>query len=131
MSPSAGQLTALSIYLSTCLLVVVGAMIEFAILLYIRRKSEHKVMKEVTESESYFHQLQQFNRRISNWYETTKISEGVLKFDKPEFLLDDTIKRERRKFLCESNKIDFYALILFALMFILFNVCYWIYYIWM
>merc|ERR1712018_626957 len=41
-SPSAGQFTALGIYLLVCVFFVAGAMIEYAVLLHLKRNSEHK-----------------------------------------------------------------------------------------
>ena len=135
-SPSAGQFTALGIYLLICLLVVVGAMIEFAILMYMRRKSEHKVLTQMAQSERYLLNLKAWQRKISTWNEAmvsgTTLGNSVLDQDKsdPDKLdKDDNVKKERWKFLCESNRIDYIALLIFAILFINFNVVYWVYYL--
>ena len=131
-SPSAGQFTALGIYLLICLRVVVGAMIEFAVLMYKKRKSEHTVLGEMANLEKDLINLKSWNRNVQAWNEAIvvgNISESVLNFDKQEARLDETIIKERRKFLCESNKIDYIALFVFALLFLNFNVVYWAYYL--
>ena len=100
-----------------CLLVVVGAMIEFAVLMYKKRKSEHTVLGEMANLERYLFNLKNWNRTVLTWNEAIvvgDVSESVLNFDKQEAKLDDTIIKERRKFLCESNKIDYISLFVFA-----------------
>ena len=111
-------------------------MIEFAILMYMRRKSEHKVLTQMASSERYMLNLKAWQRKISTWNEAmvsgTTLGNSVLDQDKsdPDKLdKDDNVKKERWKFLCESNRIDYIALLIFAILFINFNVVYWVYYL--
>ena len=107
-------------------------MIEFAVLMYKKRKSEHTVLGEMANLERYLLNLKNVHRNVLTWNEAIVVgdmSESVLNFDKQEARLDDTIMKERRKFLCESNKIDYIALFVFSLLFLNFNVVYWAYYL--
>ena len=134
-SPSAGQFTALGIYLLICLLVVVGAMIEFAILMYMRRKSEHKVLTQMAQSERYLLNLKAWQQKISTWNEAmvsgASIGNSVMddKTNPDKTDKNDNVQKEKWKFLCESNRIDYIALMIFAILFINFNVVYWVYYL--
>ena len=115
-----------------CLLAVVGAMIEFAILMFMRRKSEHKVLTEMANTQKYECNLKNWQRNITTWNETLvvgKLTESVMNFDKPASPLDEIITKEKRKFLCESNRIDYIALCVFAFTFLNFNIVYWVYYL--
>ena len=93
-------------------------MIEFAVLLHLRRTTEQKVMHEMVSS----------GKSFSNNKSENNIAEELIKIDKPIFQVEDTIKKERRKFLSKSHKIDYAALIVFMLLFIVFNGIYWLYY---
>ena len=135
-SPSAGQFTALGIYLLICLLVVVGAMIEFAILMYMRRKSEHKVLTQMASSERYLLNLKAWQQQISSWNEAmvteNAARNSVLDKDIPnsdKIDKNDNVQKEKWKFLCESNRIDYIALLIFAILFTNFNIVYWVYYL--
>ena len=111
-------------------------MIEFAILMYMRRKSEHKVLTQMASSERYLLNLKTWQCKISSWNEAmvsgTTIGNSALNLDKPDpekIDKDDNVTKEKWKFLCESNRIDYIALWIFALLFINFNVVYWVYYL--
>ena len=125
-SPSAGQFTALGIYLLTCLLVVVGAMIEFAVLIHMRRSCEHKVLYENDSSEKIHRTNSKNHSSLRNGNMT---ADSLLNIEKPVFLLEEAINKERRAFIYASHKIDSNALIIFGLLFSVFNCVYWIYYL--
>ena len=128
-SPSAGQFTALGIYLLTCLFVVVVAMIEFAVLLNMRRICEHKVLFQIVSSEK--DQSHQSNsRKLCNMNNGANISENLLNLDQPIFpIVDEIIQKQRRDFIHISHKIDYIALLMFSLLFFIFNCVYWVYYL--
>ena len=94
-------------------------MIEFAVLLHLRRTTEQKVMHEMVST----------GKSFSNNKSENNIAEELIKIDNPIFQAEDTIKKERRKFLSKSHKIDYVALIAFMLLFIIFNGIYWLYYL--
>ena len=86
-SPSAGQFTALGIYLLACLIFVVGAMIEYAILLHMRRMYEHKWMYESVLSKA----------SPTNLTADGKLNEPFAALEKPteiDMLIDDQTKKE-------------------------------------
>ena len=115
-------------------------MIEFAVLLHMRRNSEHRVLYEILCSEK--NEIEEKRKRkmynamcgknISgnlNAMFGTDISECDLNQDGPIFPIDEAIKKERRDFAYHSNYIDYIALLVFCLLFSLFNCCYWVYYL--
>ena len=107
-------------------------MIEFAVLMYKKRKSEHIVLGEMANLERYLFNFKNWNQSVLTWngaITAGDVPENVLSFDKQEARLDETIIKEKRKFLCESNKIDYIALCVFALLFLNFNFAYWSYYL--
>jgi len=65
----------------------------------------------------------------ANAKEDGRLIEALGKLDKPLLLVDNQIKKERRTFLFKSHKIDYVALIFFGLLFVLFNLIYWLYYL--
>ena len=85
-----------------CLLVVVGTLIEFAVLMYKKRKSEHTVLGEMANLEKYLINLMSWNRNVQTWNEAIvvgNISESVVNFDKQEARLDKTIDKGKKKVL--------------------------------
>ena len=90
----------------------------------------------MASSERYMLNLKTWQRKISSWNEAmvsgTTIGNSALNLDKPDpdkLDKDDNVTKEKWKFLCESNRIDYIALCIFALLFINFNVVYWVYYL--
>ena len=94
-------------------------MIEFAILLHLRRVSEEKVMREILSPE----------RPYPNLENDGNVSDGLLGTKTSTPPVDNNIKKERRTFLSNSNKIDYIALFVFGLLFFIFNSIYWVYYL--
>ena len=76
------------------------------------------------------HEMVSSGKSFSNNKSENNISEELIKIDNPVvFQTEDTIKKERRKFLSKSHKIDYVALIVFMLLFFVFNGIYWLYYL--
>ena len=105
---------------------VVGAMIEFAILLHMKRTCEHRVLDEIVSSEN------------TNLFEPNcrdelgvKNSESLLHSDKKFVVLEAAIKKERTTYLYQSHKIDYIAFLIFGSSFLIFNFCYWNYYLYL
>ena len=124
-SPSAGQFTALGIYLLTCLFFVVGAMIEFAILLHLRRTSDEKVFKE------YFSSLEKPYKNNGE-LDGNNTSDDLLKHElhvDPKPVVKNPMKWEKRNIVYNSHKIDYIAIVAFGVLFCAFNVIYWVYYL--
>ena len=101
-------------------------MIEFAVLIHLRRNCEHKVLYESVSSEKL---LKAHSKNLSSLKNGTTTAESLLNIDKPVFLLEEAINKERRAFIYESHKIDYNALIMFSLLFSIFNCVYWLYYL--
>ena len=95
---------------------VVGAMIEFAALLHLRRNCEHKVLYEIVSSDKE-EVLAANSKQHSNLKNGSSPSENLLNIEKPVFMLEDTIKKQRRAFTYKSHKIDNAALLIFGLLF--------------
>ena len=103
-------------------------MIEFAILLHLKRASEHKVMYHIMSSEKN-RSLKTNSTTLSYMKDGNNISESLSDLDKSVALMDKTLELERRTFLHNSHKIDYIALFVFVLMFSMFNCAYWAYYL--
>ena len=58
-----------------------------------------------------------------------KIADTLMETDKLLSLADDAIKGERWKFIYQAHKIDYLALLVFGLLFFVFNGIYWVYYL--
>ena len=109
---------------------VVGAMIEFAVLLHMRRNCEHKVLYEiVSKNNVYEEEFASNSKQHSNLKNGSSTAENLLNLEKPVFMLEDTIKKERRAFTYKSHKVDYIALLIFGLLFSIFNGFYWIFYL--
>ena len=119
-SPSAGQFTALGIYLLICLFFVVGAMIEFAILLHLKRRAEENLLKENFTTEGY-------NGKVDT--DVTTSSDLLGRNENATIKLVGPISKSRSTFLATSNKIDNYAFVGFMSLFSAFNAIYWSYYL--
>ena len=100
-------------------------MIEFAILLHLRRVFEEKFINEIC--------IIPPDTTYPNMENDVTTSDGQLQpiTDpiKPVPLVEDTTKQDRRTFLYNSLKIDYVALFVFGLLFCTFNVVYWVYYL--
>ena len=91
-----------------------------------RRNCEHKVLYENASSAKILRTNSKNVATIRNGNVTT---ESLLNIEKPVYLLEEAINKERRAFIYESHTIDYNALIIFGLLFSVFNGVYWIYYL--
>ena len=104
----------------TCLFFVVAAIIEFAVVLHLKVRSEQNEMHDkVVSSKKLFASLK----------EEHKIAGTLIETDKLLSLVDDAIKGERSKFINQAHKIDYLVLLVFGLLFFDFNGIYWMYYL--
>ena len=113
-------MTALGIYLLISLFFVVAGMVEFAILLFLLRRSENSSYKKGLPI-SFNNKL---DARNTNEYNEERRnvsynsnSSGV------------AIKNESVDFIICARKIDFTATILFPIAYSVFNIIYWIHYL--
>ena len=97
-------------------------MIEFAILLHMRRTSDEK------EYIGYFSSLE---KPFANNTEMdgNNTSEDLLKNDMPTTIVKNPLKVKRSNIVYNSHKIDYIALVAFGLLFCAFNGVYWVYYL--
>ena len=91
-----------------------------------RRSCEHKVLYENDSSEKIHRTNSKNHSTLRNGNMT---ADSLLNIEKPVFLLEEAINKERRAFIYASHKIDSNALIIFGLLFSVFNCVYWIYYL--
>ena len=103
-------------------------MTEFAVLLHLKRKSELKMMYEVRKN-AMLKSMVPSKKFLTQWNDDKKISESLIKIDKPSELAEDTIKKERKLIRHNFDKIDYIALMIFGLLFSIFNGIYWLYYL--
>ena len=108
---------------------VVAAMIEFAVLLHLRCVSDQKVIHEVVAFEKPFATQRLLFEMLQSCKDNIKAAETPTNIENPLDLIDDTIAKERRKFMHNSHKIDCIALSFFPLLFFVFNAIYWFYYL--
>lgn len=147
-SPSAGQFTALGIYLITCLSLVVAAMIEFAILLHLLRSSEERAMYQSADTTAALTEpekpetslLSSGNQKPEENFQLRKnLNQDVGGNTNGDSLLytekithkrvDDATQKERRTFMKNAHNIDYFALLFFSLLFCIFIIIYWLYYL--
>ena len=108
-------MTALGIFLLSSLFFVLMGMAEFAVLLFLLRRSEPKLenLKKSNSSND--------GHNVDNMFEYVDdrriVTTGHAK--------TSNLPRESAKFILYSNKIDFVATILFPILYGLFNVIYW------
>ena len=96
-------------------------MIEFAILLHLRRTSEEKVLNKFYKATELFPNTTEA--------EGNNTSEDLLRNEKSAPLVNKSIKKEKRNFVYNSHRIDYIALVIFGLLFGAFNSIYWVYYL--
>ena len=129
-SPSTNQLSALSVYLLTCLFFVGCAILEFAYLLHRSRSDERRMdskkMKQFPEKMYIVEEVK--SSRDQNVEEETMNAgnnSGANRGKKELFWIEsDVIKFNR----CNLN-IDVLSQWIFFFAFVLFNIFYWIYYL--
>ena len=97
-------------------------MIEFAIVLHLRRTSDEQ------EYNGYFSSME---KPFSNNTEMdgNNTSEDLLKNGMPTTLVKSPLKMKRRNVVYNSHKIDYMAIVAFGLLFCAFNGVYWVYYL--
>ena len=97
-------------------------MIEFAILLHLRRTSDERVFRE------YFSSL---DKPYTNNTEMdgNNTSEDLLKNDVSKTIVKNPLKMERRNIVYNSHRIDYIAIVAFGVLFCTFNGIYWVYYL--
>ena len=129
-SPSATQLNDLDKYLLFSLLFVVGALVEFAIVVVLSRRKRFQrkdvenqfksMIKMIGVFDGHLRRRIKRENRISNIY-THKAS------DTRPYKEDNDYKGKESNLLSNTNvhMIDFTAFILFNFMYILFNFVYW------
>ena len=118
-------MNALGVYLLTSLLFVFGTMIEFAFILLTKRIEDENCTKPGKEKEKAaklgapFTQVSPLDEGNGN---TTKETEDGEKYETGMKLISII------KFLPSASKLDFVAFITFFLAYAVFNLVYWMYY---
>ena len=95
-------------------------MIEFAILLHLKRRAEEKLLKDNFTTEGY-------NGKVDT--DVTTSSDLLGRNENPTIKLVGPISKSKSIFLATSNKIDNYVFIGFMTLFCAFNGIYWSYYL--
>ena len=139
-SPSSNQLSALAIYLLTCLFFVGCAIVEFAYLLQRRRGAERrfnyqKIKQNRANGEPLEEVVLKNDESIKENMKRDCIKSGIIP---PQFTDLDATMTDKQQFWMKSNlivfkcctlNIDILSQWIFLIMFILFNICYWLYYL--
>ena len=104
-------------------------MIEYAVLLQLKRNSEHNVRQQSDQTNGTARSpvskrlLSMNNDGDNKSYEDSNMELSFLK------IRNNSALHQKMVFLNKSNRIDNIALIVFSLAFSLFNCIYWIYYL--
>ena len=105
-------------------------MIEYAVLLHLKRNSEHKDRQQSDQTNGTARSpvvskrlLSMNNDGDNKSYEDSNMELSFLK------IRNNSALHQKMVFLNKSNRIDNIALIVFSLAFSLFNCIYWIYYL--
>ena len=139
-SPSSNQLSALAIYLLTCLFFVGCAIVEFAYLLQRRRDAERrfnyqKIRQNCANGEPLEEVVLKNDESIKENMTRDCKKSGIIK---PQFNDLGATMTDKQQFWMKSNlivfkcctmNIDILSQWIFLIMFILFNICYWLYYL--
>ena len=118
----------MGIFLLTCIFFVAGAMMEFAVLLHMKRNVEIQLQNVVSlgiKKQSH----KNSTRSLTNFKEEANGKRYLLNSAKSNGLLDSVNIKEQRKFLKWAHQIDYSALFIFNILFFLFNCGYWIFYL--
>jgi hypothetical protein len=112
-------MTALGIYLLISLFFVVGGMIEFAILLFLLRRSENSSYgKEISNNFA-----NKIDARNENEYNDDRRNARNSNSSTAAF------KNDSFEFIICARKIDFIATIVFPITYSVFNIIYWTHYL--
>ena len=131
-SPSESDLNALGIYLVVCLAFVICALVEFAIAIVLHRRKESKDVSDV-EAESSNNEKQNELALIpqimkENYLDTKRNSDAVTSTVVARNEMDNRWVTELVTNLYNvpsSNNIDFVAIWIYLVMFLVFNCIYW------
>ena len=133
-SPSSNDLSALSIYLLTCLLFVGCAILEFAYLLHRRRCAERR--NECKKSKTF---PKRSSKSTCNKHNAIEAKEyNIFESRQHQIMEMNSKKIEKQHFWNKSHildlkcctlNIDIFSQWLFLFMFTLFNIIYWFYYL--
>ena len=103
-------------------------MMEFAVLLHMKRNVEIQLQNVVSSSiKKQSHKNS--TRSLTNFKEEANGNRYLLNSIKSNVLLDSVNIKEQRKFLKTAHQIDYSALFIFNILFLLFNCGYWIFYL--
>ena len=124
-------MTALGMYLFISLFFVVGGMVEFAVLVFMLRRSENKSLKacifenHLTGNDNTDHLLEYTEDRMS--LKSSFKSRSASQYNqKAKTAKVTTFKMSFHDY---SYTIDFAAMIIFPITYIFFNIIYWLYYL--
>ena len=119
-------MTAIGIYLLISLFFVVGAMVEFAVLLFLLRRSEKSsYLKEkggLSSSKSN-------SKHPIECKEIKRIASTIHRQESSTRYFDDSFKDNLNDFFTYSSTIDLAAAAIFPLAYIIFNIVYWLHYL--
>ena len=103
-------------------------MMEFAVLLHMKRNVEIQLQYGVASGiKKQSHKNS--TRSLTNFKEEANGKRYLLNSAKSNGLLDSVNIKEQRKFLKWAHQIDYSALLIFNILFFLFNCGYWIFYL--
>ena len=127
-SPTSRQMTALGVYLLTSLFFVVGGMAEFAILIFMLRRSEklscNKCMLDSGKNnKDQPFQYTEDRRSSKSSFKRSNSQRRQCQMSSPK---SHSIVGSFKDY---SYKIDFTASIVFPITYILFNIFYWLFYL--
>ena len=105
-------------------------MLEFAVLLHLKRGSENKISRLIS-SQTFkpHHNNESSTKKLVDASGKEKGIEVLLDQGKPTNFADDAIKKERTVFLYRTKRIDYTSLIVSLVMFCVFNCTYWMYFL--
>jgi hypothetical protein len=111
-----------------CVLYVAAAMIEFAVLLHLKRTSETIENQDV--SSLNIERIQPPSKILLNVSEDNENgTEEPLNVEKFTVQDDEVVRKQGKLFLRKTKRIDYITLFVSSMTFCLFNCIYWIYYL--
>ena len=103
-------------------------MIEFAVLLHLKRRSE-TIVSQFAYKSSMKRRPPALKTILNSDGDAENVMDDLLNTATPSLENDESIKKERKLFLRKTKRIDYMTLFVSSMTFTLFNCIYWIYYL--
>ena len=133
LTPRSQGVNALKIWMLGCTMMIIAALSEYGIILFMKCKSQHnlKFLSSVTCVNKTKDDIKESSKNDEKCYQNIVMLEEKDSFNKTKHLFVQEI--EKRRLINKTNridetlrKLDFISLILFPIVFVIFIIIYWL-----